>query len=79
MTLHYYFETLYEEIKSNPSQEVNLFQTKQILREDFSSFVAILQKYQINAELENFTEDSIIRFLLLAGLNDPKILKEILE
>ena len=67
--------------KQNPIQlrRLHLFQTKQLPGEDFGSFVATLQKHQENADLANFTEDSIMGFLLLAGLNDPEILKEILE
>ena len=65
----------------NPIQlrRLALFQCRQLPGQDFSQFVALLQRHQESADLANFSPDSMMGFLLLAGLNDSEILKEILK
>ena len=68
-------------LKRNPIQlrRLSLFQTQQLPKQNWTSFVALLDRRKEEADLDTFDSDAIMAFLLLANTNDTEILEKILE
>ena len=58
---------------------LDLFTVKQGENETFTDFISKLKKKSETADISNFSADSILSYIVLAGCNDQNILEEVLK